>query len=205
MGLLPRLPSRDPSLESLKEWANEHRPNLASQKRKIESKQRSVTLAKKSLLPRLNIGVGVDWDPEGSRGLGPVIELGLPFLGHRKAAIQKAKAELNVSQQVLSAMEEGFLYDLEHLYQQLTLARETVRFYQDEILPVQERILNESLKHYNYMLRGNYELLQSKQNQINAKRDSIQALRDYWIAHAELENMVGASFEGLERMKQNNE
>lgn len=68
---------------------------------------------------------------------------------------------------------------------------------------MQERILSESLKHYNYMLLGNYQLLQAKQNQINAKRDSIQALLDYWIAHAELENLVGGNLEGSKASNQN--
>lgn len=196
---LSPLPSQDPKLEKLKEWARIHRPDLLAQKYKIESKQYGVQLAKRAYLPQLTLGVHFDRDPEGNKGLGPELAFGLPLLGHRKVGIQKAQAELNASQQVLSAMEKNIPYDLEQLYQQLLLARQTVRFYQGQVLPVQARILEESLKHYNYMLLSNYQLLQSKQNQINAKREYIQALRDYWVAYAELENIVGGSLEGVEQ------
>lgn len=196
---LSSLPARDPKLEKLKEWAKIHRPDLLAQKYKIESKQHGVQLAKRAYLPSLTLGLHFDRDPEGNKGLGPELAFGLPLLGHRKTGIQKAQAELNASKQVLSALEQNIPYDLEQLYEQLLLARQTVRFYQNQVLPVQGRILEESLKHYNYMLLSNYQLLQSKQNQINAKRDYIQALREYWVVYAELENIAGGSLEGVER------
>ncbi|HCU24685.1 MAG TPA: hypothetical protein DF383_06690 [Deltaproteobacteria bacterium] len=198
---LPHLPARDPKLERLKEWAKLHRPDLVAQKYKIESKEQGVQLARRAYLPKLNAGISADWDPEGNQGLGPTVALGLPLLGHRKIGIQKAQADLNASRQLLSAMEQNIPYDFDQLYQQLLLARQSARFYETEILPVQRRILEESLKHYNYMLLSNYQLLQNKQNQIEAQRNYIQALRDYWIAYAGMENLLGGAIEGLEREK----
>ena len=41
------------------------------------------------------------------------------------------------------------------------------------------------------MLIGVYELLLAKQNQINAGREYIESLQDYWIARSDLERAVG--------------
>ena len=57
--------------------------------------------------------------------------------------------------------------------------------------PLRQRIVDESQLYYNGMLIGVYELLFVKQNQINAGREYIEALRDYWITRSDLERAVG--------------
>ena len=46
------------------------------------------------------------------------------------------------------------------------------------------------LRNANGMLLSVYELLRSRQDQINAARDYIGALRDYWIARSDLEKAL---------------
>jgi cobalt-zinc-cadmium efflux system outer membrane protein len=43
------------------------------------------------------------------------------------------------------------------------------------------------------MLKGAYDLLLAKQNEVAAERSYIEAWRDYWIARAELERAVGGN------------
>jgi cobalt-zinc-cadmium efflux system outer membrane protein len=44
------------------------------------------------------------------------------------------------------------------------------------------------------MMAGVFQLLQSQQAEIETGRESIEALRDYWVARAELERSVGGRF-----------
>jgi cobalt-zinc-cadmium efflux system outer membrane protein len=46
------------------------------------------------------------------------------------------------------------------------------------------------------MLKSPYDLLLAKQNEILAERGYIGALRDYWIARADLERAVGGRLGG---------
>jgi len=55
------------------------------------------------------------------------------------------------------------------------------------------KILDLTLQHYNTMFRGAYDLLLAKQNEVVTERASIDALRDYWIARAELERALGGA------------
>jgi cobalt-zinc-cadmium efflux system outer membrane protein len=43
------------------------------------------------------------------------------------------------------------------------------------------------------MLLGAYQLIASKQAEVNAYREFIEALRDYWFARADLEHATGGA------------
>jgi len=60
-------------------------------------------------------------------------------------------------------------------------------------LPGQRRILNESLVHYNAMEINNFELFSTKAEEARTEREYLEAVRDYWIARAELERAVGGN------------
>src|SRR5262249_20874690 len=72
-------------------------------------------------------------------------------------------------------------------------SRRQVELYQQELLPGLERIASLTLLQYNAMLLGVYDLLESKQRELESRRASIEALRGYWVARAELERAVGGS------------
>jgi outer membrane protein TolC len=61
------------------------------------------------------------------------------------------------------------------------------RHYRDEIVPLRKRIADENQLRYNGMLIGVFELLTDARSQIASVNASIEALRDFWIAHADLE------------------
>jgi outer membrane protein, heavy metal efflux system len=79
------------------------------------------------------------------------------------------------------------------LRDELTSKREIARFYQDELVPDQRRILNESLINYNAMAIGNFELFTTKAEEARTEREYIEAVRDYWITRAKLERAVGGN------------
>jgi len=66
-----------------------------------------------------------------------------------------------------------------------------VKHYQTALLPLQQTIVAETLKFYNGMLIGVYDLLLASQSQIQTGRQYIAANRDFWLAWTELERVVG--------------
>lgn len=75
----------------------------------------------------------------------------------------------------------------------LLAKKDLATYYRDELLPERTRVLTLTVEHYNAMLKGAYDLLLAKQNQLAADRSYIEALRDYWIARADLERAIGGS------------
>jgi outer membrane protein TolC len=66
--------------------------------------------------------------------------------------------------------------------------------YRDEIVPLRKRIADETLLRYNGMLIGVFELLADARGQIASVNASIEALRDFWMAEADLDMaLIGPS------------
>ena len=63
--------------------------------------------------------------------------------------------------------------------------------YREQLIPLREQIVASSQRHQNYMLIGVFQMLQFKQQEITTRREHLEAVRDYWIASAELEQAVG--------------
>ena len=57
------------------------------------------------------------------------------------------------------------------------------------MLPLRHEITEQTQRQYNAMLVGAFQLLQAKQAEFEAGVASIDALRDYWIARTELEQI----------------
>ena len=71
-------------------------------------------------------------------------------------------------------------------------AYDIARHYQDEIVPLHQRISEENQYRYNGMIIGVFELLADVRSQIGTVLGYIQARQDYWLAQADLDMaMIG--------------
>jgi cobalt-zinc-cadmium efflux system outer membrane protein len=64
-------------------------------------------------------------------------------------------------------------------------ARDRALYYRDILLPLHERIVNESQLQYNAMQLGPIQLLRAREQQIETAVAYIEALRDYWLARGD--------------------
>jgi outer membrane protein TolC len=64
------------------------------------------------------------------------------------------------------------------------------RFWQDKLLPLHANIRQETALHYNGMLEGIEDLIHSRQNELNAQHRYLQALTQFALAQAELEQWL---------------
>ena len=70
--------------------------------------------------------------------------------------------------------------------------RAAVEYLRTRVLPLRERTVALAHEQYNVMLLGTYQLIAAKQREIDAWRDYIETVRDYWIARSDLERALGA-------------
>jgi cobalt-zinc-cadmium efflux system outer membrane protein len=59
-------------------------------------------------------------------------------------------------------------------------------YYRDILLPLHERIVNETQLQYNAMQLGPLQLLRAREQQIETAVRYVETLREYWIARADL-------------------
>lgn len=195
---LPGLPESDALPENLEDLAINQRLDLAAVQSQVALAQTALNLKQKTrLLPAsITLGVDTESEPGGGRVTGPRVDFGLPIFDQGQADLARLTAEVRRA----TANYEGLVSDIRSQVREtrdlLRAAREAAEYYEKTLLPQRRLLLRETLLHYNAMQRSNYELLAAKERQLVAERESIEALRDYWIARAELEMALGGRLPG---------
>jgi cobalt-zinc-cadmium efflux system outer membrane protein len=105
--------------------------------------------------------------------------------------VARLRAELHAAQHRADALAIAIRSEVRHARNRLLAARLTIDYFGKSLVPLRERIVALSQEQYNAMLLGVYQLLQAKQNEVDAYREYIEAVRDYWIARADLERAMG--------------
>jgi hypothetical protein len=82
--------------------------------------------------------------------------------------------------------------EVREAYHAYRTAFDVARHYRDEIVPLRKQISEEVLLRYNGMLASVFELLADSREQAAAVQASIEALRDFWLAEADLQAALAA-------------
>lgn len=191
-GRLPPVPETLPALEALEKTAISRRLDLAAAKKDVEGLTHAVNLARQfRWLSPLGIGVKFKRDTDGEQSYGPSIEFGLPLFNQGQTGIARLDSERRRAEDLVSALAVEIRSEARENRARLETLHRSVRHYQQALLPLQQTIVEETLKFYNGMLLGVYDLLLASQSQVQTGRQYIAASRDFWLAWTELERAVG--------------
>jgi cobalt-zinc-cadmium efflux system outer membrane protein len=191
---LPPPPAQEPDLAHLEALALRQRLDVAAARQQAAVLERAVALARTTrLLGRLEVGVDAHRDPEGTSVLGPNLVIELPLFDQRQATIARLEAQRRQQDRRLTALAVAARADVRSAEARLRLSRQAALHYRQTVLPLREKILAETQNHYNGMFVGLYQLLAAKQGEVEARRGYLEAVRDYWMARAELTHAVGGA------------
>jgi outer membrane protein, heavy metal efflux system len=193
-GELPQVPSSDLPMRGLERLAISQRLDLQADYLQVTSQAKNFGLTKSfRLVGALDFGINSERETDSQTRTGPSFAIELPIFNQGQARIARSEAALRQAQDKFEALAIDVRSEIRQLRDELASKREIARFYQDELLPGQRQILNESLLNYNAMEIGNFELFTTKAEEARTEREYIDAVRDYWITRAELERAVGGN------------
>lgn len=188
---LPQLPSPELSVQDLESLALTQRLDLAAARQEVHVREQALALARRGAIPAVNVGIDTERDPDRTRVTGPSFEVELPVFDQKQTPIARAQAELRQSRRRLAALEAQIRSEVRSMRDRVQVTRQAIEQYQKMLIPLREKIVAESQKHYNFMLIGTFQLLQAKREEVSAYREYIEAYRDYWNARTELERAIG--------------
>ena len=139
-----------------------------------------------ALVPEMEVGPGAEREEDGSWKVGPVFEFPIPLFDQGQGRIGRAAAELRRAQQEYYALAVRIRATARAVRDRMEGFRDRALYYRDILLPLQERIVNESQLQYNAMQLGPIQLLRAREQQIETAVAYVEALRGYWLARGDL-------------------
>jgi cobalt-zinc-cadmium efflux system outer membrane protein len=189
---LPDIPADEMALEQLESMAIENRLDLAAERKAVEALAQALGITIDwRWVGQIEVGVSTERETDRTWVTGPSLAIELPIFNQRQADIARLEAQLRRSQKRLTAQAIDIRSEVRSLRNRLILQRNVVDHYRRTVLPLREKIVDLTLKEYNFMLVGAFDLLAAKQQEFEAYQKYIEAIRDYWIIRADMQRSLG--------------
>ncbi len=185
---LPDLPKDVMELPDIERVALAQRLDVQGARLASEQTARNLGLTRTTrFINVLELGILRNSSNEAPTQRGWEIGVELPLFDWSGARV--ARAEAVYMQTVHRAAETAInaRSEVREAYSGYRSAYDIARFQRDEVVPLNQRIAEENVLRYNGMLIGVFELLADARTQIASVNGSIQALRDFWLAQADLD------------------
>ena len=187
---LPDAPANPMELEHLEKTAIENSIDLALARQRIIAMGKQLGIAKATkLVPSLDLGMEIE-RASGEWASGPSIGFEIPLFNWNQAKVDSAASELRRRQQEFYALAVEVRAAVRAARRRLATARQAAVYYQNEILPLRHKIVEQVQLQYNAMQVGTPRLLLAKQQEIGAGRTYVQSLYNYHAARVELEQIL---------------
>jgi len=160
----------------------------ARQQMRVAGEQLGVTRAT-ALVPEADLGVKAERE-EGAWEVGPTLEFPIPLFDQGQARLGLALTELRRAQQAYYALGVEIRAAARTLRERLQGDRDRALYYRDIVLPLRERIVNETQLQYNAMQIGPLDLLRAREQQIQTAVAYVETLLDYWVTHTHLGQLL---------------
>src|SRR5438128_2797613 len=194
---LPELPGSEVSASQLESRAIQQRLDLAAARQEFIAQARSLGIARAdAILQQAEVGAHYEREISGEYAVGPSVNVPIPIFNQGQPAVARSSAKLRQSEQRYLALAADIRSDVRAARDKMLLSRRQVEYFKSTALPTRTRVTEESQLEYNAMQIGPFQLLQAKQEEVKTGAESVEALRDYWVARAELEKAVGGSLSG---------
>ena len=189
---LPAPYSDEDSLPALQQLALDSRLDVLAARQNADAVARAYGLERRTrLLGPIEIGINREKETDGSRLLGPSLSWEIPLFNWGSGRLARAKAELEIAEATEAARELDASNEVEAAYAALHASKALAERYRGELIPQREAVVEQAGRELNFMLIGVFEVLTAKQEEYEAYAGYLEAVRDYWIARAELGRAVG--------------
>ncbi|MGA7392921.1 MAG: TolC family protein [Terrimicrobiaceae bacterium] len=186
------IPDSEFSVKALESLAVAQRLDLRAAHRDLTSIVTALGLTRiYRWVPVLEFGFAGERDIEGALNMGPSFRLEIPIFNQGQSRLARLRAALRRAENQLASLAVEIRSQTRELRDRLISLRDMAKFYHDDLLPTRIKIVNKALLEYNAMQLSPYELFLAKSQEVEAERNYINTLRDYWITRAKLERAVG--------------
>ena len=184
---LPDLPPEPADLPDLERRAIAQRLDVQSALQAAEEATQRLGLDRTTRLAGgLELGLAGARGHDGARSNGWEIGVEIPLFDPGDARVARAEAVHRQALHRAAQVAVDARSEVREAWSAQRTAWDVARHHREEIVPLRRQIAEENLLRYNGMLIGVFELLADARAQITAVHGAIEALRDFWLADADL-------------------
>ncbi len=194
---LPEIPSDVPQMDGIERLALARSIDLSNARQRILVAGQQLGYDKATaLIPTTDLGPAAERrEPEGWQ-VGPMLWVPIPLFDQGQARIGRAVAELRRAQHEYYALGVRIRAVARAVQERIRGAQDRALYYRDILLPLHERIVNDAQLQYNAMQIGIFQVLREREQQIETGVAYVEALREYWLARADLEQLSSGRLPG---------
>ncbi|HLL21164.1 MAG TPA: TolC family protein, partial [Kofleriaceae bacterium] len=161
-GRLPDVPTAPPALDALERDAIAASLDLQALRSDEQAAAGRVGVARlRSWLPELGVGVAASRADDGWE-VGPALSIGIPLLNQQQGPRARANAEIRRARNEAMGTATALRATARATRQRVLTAYAEARHTREVVLPLRQRILDETLKQYNAMNASTFELLSAR-------------------------------------------
>ncbi len=185
---LPDLPASLPDRPNIEREAMARRLDVQAVKLQTEQTARQLGLTRTTrFINVLELGGHLNSSNEEHAHGGWEVSLELPLFDWGTARVARAQALYTQAISRTAQTAVNARSEVREAYGHWRATHDIAKHQRDEVVPLKKRISEENLLRYNGMLIGVFELLADARSQITGVSQYLDALRDFWVADAELE------------------
>lgn len=185
-------PNSEFTPDQLVHMALQQRLDLAAVRQEVALREDALGVSRRwRWLGAVELGYERESELDGGVMRGPSLALELPLFNQGQAAITRAQAELLDARARLDGLSLAVHNETRLALQGMAVARDIAERYRSVLVPGREAIVARSQEQVNFMLMGVFELIVAKQQEYDAYQEYLEAVRDYWMARADLRRVVG--------------
>lgn len=188
---LPDPPAEEIATDGIERRAVERSLELAVARTAVESAARTLGIRRSfGLLPEADLGAAAERENAGGWSVGPAFSLPIPLFDQGQAASAAAGAELARARERYAATAVEVRSVARSARNHVLAARSRAEYYRQVMLPLRRQITEETQLRFNAMQVGAFQLLQAKRDEIEAGVAYVDALHEYWVSRADLEQVI---------------
>ncbi|BAM05404.1 TolC family protein [Phycisphaera mikurensis] len=190
----PLVPSQERS-EAVERRIVERSLVLSGQRHLIEAQATRLKLRNiLALFPFLNVGITTEKGAGSSEfGLGPSVATPIPVFDLGQGIRPEEASRLRQRLETFLSTATSLRSLARTAEVRLQTTRERAAYLRDVVLPLHASLVAESQLQYNAMALTPFDLLLAKRQQIAAGRAYLLTLRAYWLAYADLQQLLDGS------------
>ena len=189
---LPDLPPSKLDVSPLEQLAVDQRLDIQAAKLHAEGLASSLGLTRATRLVNvLEVGYRSNSETGMPTETGYELTLEVPLFDWGEARVAKAEATYLQAVNRLAQTAIDARSEFRESYAAYATSYDLAKHYRDDVVPLRKKISEEYLLRYNGMLVSVFELLADAREQIASVNGYIAALKDFWVADAQLQRVLG--------------